>query len=139
MDRSLARPTALLAALLFLFTWTGEALGLHACPHHSGVPGAHAAVAGEAASSGGHASHAAVHRPDDDHGSAPAGGSGHETCTCQGSCPSAPGAALPPSSEAGPAALAAASAARTAWAKVAVRALHLPFVLPYGQAPPLQG
>src|SRR5215213_5249677 len=53
------RLTALLAALVFLFTWTGDALGLQPCPHHSSVPGAVAHASAEHAGHAAGADHAA--------------------------------------------------------------------------------
>jgi len=122
------RLTALLAVALFLFTWTGEALGMHACPHHDAV--AHGAVAHGAAHAG---HHAAQHdAPAPEHGD-------RHACTCQGTCPSATGGALPATAEA---------AVRVAPASVAAEMVPdagtiiprlVPFFLPYGQGPPLLG
>ncbi len=54
MHRSLVhRLTGWLVATLLLFSWTGEALGQHACPHHDSVPGAAAHASGD----GEHAAH----------------------------------------------------------------------------------
>ena len=118
------RAAALLAVLLVLFSWTGDALGLHPCPHHSAVATA------EGGHGGGH-SHAAARdaapSPEEE---------GHAECTCVGSCPA--GVALSV-----PAASSAVAAAPLARAEVSLRAAgtelpdrFLPHVLPYGQAPP---
>lgn len=124
------RLSALLVTLLFLFTWTGEALGMHPCPHHDSVPGA---MAHAMTMDGGHGASASHDAP------APAEHGGHHACTCQGSCPSAAGGALPARAEAAvrvaPASVAAAPRGE---AKTVVPRL-VPFFLPYGQAPPLLG
>jgi hypothetical protein len=116
---------------LFLFTWTGEALGMHACPHHDAV--AHGMPAGGAAAHAGHHAAAPEHdAPGPEHG-------GRHASTCQGTCPSASGGALP---------AAAGATVRVAPASVAAKAApdagsivprFVPFFLPYGQGPPLLG
>jgi hypothetical protein len=138
VSRSLPhRLTALLAAVFFLFSWTGEALGQHACPHHSQVPGAaaHAAAEHGHAGHGRHAAEAAGH----DHGWPAAPAAEHGACTCQGTCPSAAADAPP---VAGDASLRVAPASvREARPddRAAVPARLAPFFLPYGQAPPVLG
>lgn len=155
MDRSLFRRSfAVLAAAVSLLSWSGDALGYHPCPHHSGVPGAEHAHAGasdaaasEHAGAGGHAEHGApgapYPRPDADpdrdypKDSAPAHDTDHGSCTCEGGCPSSPGAPEPVSSAA------ELRVAFTPDEPRAVPAVHRPsslldpFFLPYGQAPPL--
>lgn len=125
-----SRFSALLAALLLLFGWTGDAVGLHPCPHHSAVP---APVASE------HGGHAADHG--DSAASArsdrtPADHREHGACTCVGNCPA--GVALPvfaaPRCD-------AAAVQPTAAPSLADRGTGLPdrfphFALPYGLAPP---
>ena len=126
------RFVALMAAVLFLFTWTGEALGAHACPHHDAVPGAPATMQGMAHA--GH--HPAAHAPHDV--PAPEHADAH-ACTCQGKCPSVAGGALPTSDET---ALRVAPAAIRAQAAPRVERIVptlVPFFLPYGQAPPTLG
>ena len=146
MDRTLpSRLTALLAAVLFLFSWTGDALGWHACPHHSSVPGPHArAVVEDAADHGAHGGHQAA-APDaasdaehggDSHDSEPGGAHG---CTCTGTCPSAIGGAVPTVTDAG--LRVAPASIRDARPDDSADVLPrlVPFFLPYGQAPPLLG
>ena len=119
------RFSALLAALLLLFTWTGDAVGLHPCPHHSAV----ARAGGGPAAPAGHGAHV-------EHDPAPADHGAHGGCTCVGCCPA--GVALPvfaaPCREGG-ALLPAVSVA------LMDRGTGLPdrvppFTLPYGLAPP---
>lgn len=127
------RLTALLAAALFLFTWTGEALGMHACPHHDAVPGAMRLAHAAMAHGGGH--HAA--QPSHD---APAPGHGERhACTCQGTCPSATGGALPAHAQASVRVAPAAIAAAPRHDAGAILPRLVPFFLPYGQGPPLLG
>ncbi|MET0399372.1 MAG: hypothetical protein ABW277_21460 [Longimicrobiaceae bacterium] len=136
MKRSAAnRFSALLAALLLLFTWTGDAVGLHPCPHHSAVAragGGPAAGAGH----GAHPEHDPAASAAAEHDRAPADHGAHGGCTCVGCCPA--GVALPvfavPFCDVGDAVPAASVA-------VADRGTGLPdrfppFVLPYGLAPP---
>ncbi|HYH82875.1 MAG TPA: hypothetical protein VEX86_23985 [Longimicrobium sp.] len=123
------RSTALLALLFFLFTWTGEALGVHGCPHHDAVPAAAAAQAEH----GHHGMQAGEHdAPAPEHGDSHA-------CTCQGTCPSVIGGALPPVGDSwrrvAPAAVSQAAAPRAA----SIVPRLVPFFLPYGQAPPPLG
>lgn len=143
VHRSLHRLTALLVAALLLFSWTGEALGQHACPHHDSVPGAaaHASDDGDHAAHAGHAVHEAASEAERDHDRAPISESDHqhEACTCLGTCPSAAVEATPPDPDAGLRVV-------PAWVREAradqaslVPLQHLPFFLPYGQAPPLLG
>lgn len=118
------RFSALLAALLLLFTWTGDAAGLHPCPHHSAVPAEQEHAAG------------AHHAHDADPG-APAGhGADHGACTCAGSCLG--GAALPAlDAVPGEVPLAAAPGRYAAAPDAAgLPDRFPPFVLPYGHAPP---
>ncbi|HEX8906599.1 MAG TPA: hypothetical protein VF771_17240 [Longimicrobiaceae bacterium] len=127
------RLTALLAVVLFLFTWTGEALGMHACPHHDSVSAPLRVAHGAMAHGGGH--HAA--QPSHD-APAPEHGDRH-ACTCQGTCPSATGGALPVSAgtavRVAPASVAAAPRADAG----SIVPRLVPFFLPYGQGPPLLG
>jgi hypothetical protein len=133
VQRTLAhRLTALLVAALFLFTWTGEALGAHACPHHDAVSGAQAM----AHSDGGHGHHAAVHASHD--APAPQHADSH-ACTCQGTCPSVASGALPATDAAS---LRVAPASVTDAPAPRADGLHprlVPFFLPYGQGPPRVG
>ena len=129
------RLSALVAAAFFLLSWGGEALGQHGCPHHSGVPGqaAHAEDASQ-----GHAEHHAA-AEDGHHAPSPVPADGHQSCTCQGTCPSAAGVALPAAPKDGiPVAAERADASLGAAPQAAV-ALRIPFFLPYSQAPPLVG
>ncbi|HEU4558774.1 MAG TPA: hypothetical protein VFS20_13030 [Longimicrobium sp.] len=123
------RLTALLALAFFLFTWTGEALGAHGCPHHDAVPGA---AAMDASHDGHHGAQARHDAPAPEHAE-------NHGCTCQGSCPSVAGGAVPNASDAvlrvAPAFVANASAPRTD----AIVPRLIPFFLPYGQGPPLLG
>ena len=139
MTRSLPhRLAALVAAALFLFSWGGEALGQHGCPHHSGVPGraAHA----EDVSSG----HAAHHPAESTaqagrDGPVPAPADSHQACTCQGTCPSAAGVALPAvAKDAVPLAVRQGRAPLGSAPQIAA-SRWIPFFLPYGQAPPTVG
>lgn len=129
MQRTFAhRLTALLALAFFLFTWTGEALGAHGCPHHDAVPGAAQAQAQH----GHHGAHAQHDAPATEHGD-------RHACTCQGSCPSVAGGAVPTAVDA-VLRVAPASVARAAAPRVdAIVPLLVPFFLPYGQGPPLLG
>ncbi|HET7230572.1 MAG TPA: hypothetical protein VFJ16_11255 [Longimicrobium sp.] len=133
MQRTLAhRLTALLALAFFLFTWTGEALGAHRCPHHDSVPGK-VASARQAASHGHHGAAQGSHdAPAPEHGDTHA-------CTCTGSCPSVSGGAIPSASDAvlrvAPASVREAAAPRV---ETIVPQL-VPYFLPYGQGPPLLG
>jgi hypothetical protein len=126
------RLTALLALTLFLFTWTGEALGQHGCPHHDAVPGM--AVAAEMP---GHGHHGAAHGQKHDV-PAPEHAENH-ACTCQGTCPSVASGALPAPADAilrvAPAIVAQAAAPRVD--RIAPRLV--PFFLPYSQGPPQLG
>jgi len=123
------RFSALLAALLLLFTWTGDAVGLHPCPHHSAV----ARAGGGPAEHGAHAAHgaaAAEHdRPPADHGA-------HGGCTCVGCCPA--GVALPvfaaPCLDVAIVLPAASVASIDRGTGLPDR--FPPFTLPYGLAPP---
>lgn len=129
-----SRFSALLAALLLLFTWTGDAVGMHPCPHHSAVPGAAGGHA--AAAPAEHAAHAAHGSTAAEHDRAPAAHGAHGGCTCVGCCPA--GMALPvfaaPCCEA--AAPAAAAAAVLLDRGTGLPDRFPPFVLPYGLAPP---
>jgi len=126
------RLTALFALAFFLFTWTGEALGAHRCPHHDSVPGK-AAVAQHTDAHAHHgATHAGHHAPAPEHGD-------RHACTCQGSCPSVAGGALPASEDAvvrvAPASVREAAAPRVE----SIVPQLVPFFLPYAQGPPLLG
>lgn len=131
VQRSFAhRLTALLALVFFLFSWTGEALGQHGCPHHDSVPGKVAASPAHGHHGGAHSGH---HAP-----AAPEHADKH-ACTCNGSCPSAAAGALPVGDHAvlrvAPATVREASAQRI---ETIVPQL-VPFFLPYAQGPPLLG
>lgn len=132
MQRTLAhRLAALLALAFFLFTWTEEALGAHGCAHHDAVPGRVAAA--HPAAHGHHgAAHARHGAPASEHGD-------RHACTCQGTCPSVSGGALPATAEAvvrvAPPHVAAAAAPRVD--RLVPRLV--PFFLPYGQGPPSLG
>lgn len=125
------RFSALLAALLLLFTWTGDAVGLHPCPHHSAVVRAD----GGAAAPAGHGAHA-EHAAAAEHDRAPAAHGAHGGCTCVGCCPA--GVALPTFAaacrEAGVVVPAAPVASVDRGAGLPDR--FPPFTLPYGLAPP---
>ena len=123
------RLTALLALVLFLFTWTGEALGMHRCPHHDAVP-----AASHAAAHGGH--HGAA-QPSHD-AQAPEHGDRH-ACTCQGTCPSATGGALPTVADAAVRVAPEHVASAPRQDAGAITPRLVPFFLPYGQGPPLLG
>lgn len=132
-----SRFSALAAALLLLFAWTGDAVGLHPCPHHSAVPvaGGHVPAAAVADHGGhmGHGASAAAAR----HGAAPADHAEHGACTCVECCPA--GVSLPvfaaPRCDAAPA-LATTAAASPAAREAGLPDRFPPFVLPYGLAPP---
>lgn len=134
VQRTLAhRLTALLALAFFLFTWTEEALGAHGCAHHDAISGKVAA-----AHPAEHAHHGAAHgrhqqdAPDASHGD-------QHACTCQGTCPSVSGGALPAMADAvvrvAPPHVATAAAPRVD----RINPRLVPFFLPYGQGPPLLG
>jgi hypothetical protein len=132
VQRTLAhRLTALLALVFFLFSWTGEALGQHGCPHHDSVPGK-AAVAQSPAHAHHGGAHAGHHAPAPEHADTHA-------CTCQGSCPSVGAGAIPAADDAvlrvAPASVRQAAAPRV---ETIVPRLA-PFFLPYSQGPPLVG
>lgn len=143
VHRSFAhRLTALLALLVFLFGWTGEALGQHACPHHDMVQGA-AAMSAKVAMhhGGGHAMHHGAPDASMRGGGAPAPHSAaeHDACTCQGTCPSAFADAAPARADATPRVVPAAICAARADEPRTLPQLLSPFFLPYGQAPPSLG
>ena len=74
------RLLALLGALLFLFSRTGEALGAHACPHHGLHGAASATEHGSPATGHGHPGGA-------EHAAEPTAPSEHAgPCTCAGPC-----------------------------------------------------
>jgi len=134
VQRTLAhRLTALLALAFFLFTWTGEALGAHGCAHHDAVAGM--AAAAQPAAHGHHGAAHEQHRQG-------APGTGHgdrHACTCQGTCPSVSGGALPPAADA-VLRVAPPSTGRAAAPRVdRIVPRLVPFFLPYGQGPPLLG
>jgi hypothetical protein len=106
---------------LHLSAWTGDALGVHPCPHHSGLP---AAVEQGAHHAGNHA-----------HGKAPAGHGAHDVCTCVSACPSAAPALLPDAAPAFQAAVVDHHAAPASPAEALLSSTR-PYILPYGQAPP---
>jgi hypothetical protein len=167
VHRSLVhRLTGWLVATLLLFSWTGEALGQHSCPHHDSVPGAaaHASGDGEHAAHGmaAHGVESAHHvdsaqdldsahdvdsaheiasEADQDHDGAPGAESEHQhdSCTCLGSCPSATAEVFPPDPDAGLRVVPSWVRQARADDASAVTLLLLPFFLPYGQAPPLLG
>lgn len=121
------RFSALVAALLVLFAWTGDAVGLHPCPHHSALP-----TAADTADAGAADEDHGAHAPDPaDHGE-------HGACTCVGCCPA--GAALPAFAAAlrETPILDGAPPSSLAGRATDLPARFPPFVLPYGQAPPLR-
>ncbi len=129
------RFSALLAALLLLFTWTGDAVGLHPCPHHSAVVRAGGGPAARAGH-GAHAEHGPAAAAAAEHDRAPADHGAHGGCTCVGCCPA--GVALPVFAascrEAGAVVPAAPVASLDRGAGLPDR--FPPFTLPYGLAPP---
>jgi hypothetical protein len=142
------RAAALLWALAFVLVTVGEGFGLHPCPHHGAaaadvVGGAdvHAADHG-----GGHAaSPAHSHAPSGGaHTTAPAtehdpGQSHSGPCTCGSACQAGAGAAIPPATQAAPAAPEN-TASQAAWFQAATPVrLRPPHFLPFAQAPPHQG
>jgi len=133
VQRTLAhRLTALLALAFFLFTWTGEALGAHRCPHHDSVPGKAAAMQHAASHAHHGAAHAGHNAPAPEHGD-------NHACTCQGSCPSVAGGALP-SDDHAVLRVVPASVRRAAAPRVeSIVPQLVPFFLPYAQGPPLLG
>lgn len=144
MDRTFRkRALALLVVAISLFGWTGEALGTHACPHHSYIEGVHGAAAPEDAVHGAeHAHHAEAAHPTedgssaDDDRSAPAEHPDHSTCTCQGGCPVTAGGALPAAREVQLPPVVLADRAAPTFAASPLVARLAPHVLPYGHAPP---
>lgn len=145
MSRSPAhRLAALLAPVFLLFTGTGEALGMHPCPHHSYIEGA-AAGAPVSEPASGHGEHGAAHAEhpappaaaDGDHHAAadPAEHPEHGTCTCLGGCPPL-GLALPSGEGVEIAVPAPADVLRVRPEGERPNASPIPFVLPYGHAPP---
>ena len=123
MTRTSSQRLAIFVVMaLHLFAWTGDALGVHPCPHHSGIP---AALMQPAMEHGGH----------HDHGKAPAGHGTHDVCTCVSACPSSAPALLP---DAAPALQVAVVEQHPAPAHRAESVLSRtrPYLLPYGQAPP---
>lgn len=125
MNRSPAsRLTALLAAVLFFLAWGGEAVGVHACPHHAGV---HQAQGGMDHMEGAH--HDAGTKAD-----APQ----HGECTCVSGCPSVAGSLLPVDVDAVGIQVAVALIGARPFPPVESSApLVPPYFLPYAQAPPL--
>ena len=130
MTKDTRRGAAILAALLLVLASLGTALGVHPCPHHDGASAAggvpDAGPAGEHGSGSGHGHDAG----------AAAGSEAHGPCTCVGQCqvgaaPSIPAPAVGrdlPTPPAAPHALLPAPALP--------RASIVPFVLPWGNAPP---
>jgi hypothetical protein len=134
VPRTLAhRLTALLALAFFLFTWTEEAVGAHGCAHHDAIPGR--AMAAHPAA---HGHHGGSHGQPGHHAPAPGHGDRH-ACTCQGTCPSVAGGALPTAADevlrVAPVSVATATAPRMD--RILPRLA--PFFLPYGQGPPVLG
>jgi hypothetical protein len=133
VERSFSRRLfALLIAFVFLFSWAGDALGYHPCPHHSWIAGAEQAHA-----SGDHAHHAAAVLASADDGEAPHAGqpAEHGACTCSGGCPSIADAPLEPSNDLRVASTPGEASHFGATERPGRR--FDPFFLPYGQAPPL--
>jgi hypothetical protein len=126
-----SRFSALVAALLVLFTWTGDAVGLHPCPHHSAVPAAAAPEHG-----GGHAADHGASAAAARHDPSSADHAEHGACTCVGCCPA--GVALPvfaaPCCDASP--VLPASPPVSADPGTGLPDRFPPFFLPYGLAPP---
>jgi|GEM_PF-521781 len=134
------RFSAFLAALLLLFTWTGDAVGLHPCPHHAPAPVEERG--GDPAGHGGHAAHG-ERSAHEGHGGAAARADApahpaddHGACTCAGSCLG--GAALPVLFETFGAAPDAYAPGRPSVVPdaAALPDRFPPFLLPYGHAPP---
>ena len=81
------RLVGLWALCFFLLSWSVEAAGVHACPHHTRIaPDAAQDVAA-------HDHHA------DPAPATPAHPGEHGGCTCESGCPSVGGASLPPAAE----------------------------------------
>ncbi|MDB4951814.1 MAG: hypothetical protein JWM27_4463 [Gemmatimonadetes bacterium] len=132
--RASLRPAALLVALLFLLSWAGDSLGFHPCPHHDLLAAAHAA----GMEHGGTHAHAAGHHD----ASSPAAPShqGHDgPCTCLSYCCSAAPAMLSGVPAVQFAALLVHPHHAPAADAASARPRLLPYVLPYGQAPPSAG
>jgi len=123
VNRTPAQRFAILLVMAFhLFAWTGDVLGVHPCPHHSGLDAAAMA----------HAQPGAAHHG---HDKAPAGHDGHDACTCVSACPSITPALLPRTATAFSATVAVHHAAAPA-AGPSLLSRSRPYLLPYGQAPP---
>ena len=139
------RAAALLATVLFLFAWSGDAFGYHPCAHHSALAphvGAHAeshaAPAPAAAAHDAHAGHHASPAPATETGAeraAPADAPHDGACLCVGGCPVA-GASLPSSVEIAVATLDEADASPQHDAPAALLPRLRPHVLPFAQGPP---
>jgi hypothetical protein len=117
------RMVGLWALCILLLSWSTEAMGVHACPHHARI--GTAAVAAEA-----HGHHGAP-------GRAPAEHDEHRGCTCASGCPASGYAPLARTGDAVGAPLGIDGDASIAPASGDTPRLHSePFFLPYGQAPP---
>jgi hypothetical protein len=123
VNRTPAQRIAILFVMAFhLFAWTGDALGVHPCPHHSAFDAA--AMHHGQARTAGHG-----------HGHAPAGQDGHDACTCVSACPSVTPALLPRADATFAADVVTHHAAPPA-AGPSLLSRSRPYLLPYAQAPP---
>jgi hypothetical protein len=128
------RAAALLAAVLFVFAWAGDAFGYHPCAHHSALAPHVGAAASPSAADGGHDAHAGHYASPEGPGtSAPAAHDG--ACLCVGGCPVA-GASLPAGAEVAVAPVADTSEPRPLASPAAGLPRFRPHVLPFAQAPP---
>jgi hypothetical protein len=139
------RAAALLATVLFVFAWSGDAFGYHPCAHHSAL-GPHAAASAppHAAPGDGHAGSHEAHAVAPDghsaHPAAPATSSSEAAehdgaCLCVGGCPVA-GASLPAGTEIAVSAPEEGAPSTVPPAPAARLPRHRPHVLPFAQGPP---
>lgn len=112
--------------MLLLLTGSGDAFGVHACPHHDAVSQAAMAQAGHAGMHG----HGAGH-------DAPADAEDHGACTCLGACFTATAAPLPRAVLLPVARVVSVSTPATSTVALPRRG-RLPYVLPYATAPPVR-
>lgn len=126
MTRLPKRLAGLWALCFFLLSWSVEAAGVHACPHHTriGRP-ATAAVTGD--------------HHHGDHAPAPASHEQHGGCTCESGCPSTSGATLPRAAEIALPVVAPVDAVPLEPATDAPAPHHFAHFLPFAQAPPILG
>ena len=130
MNRTLStRFVALFVAMLFLLNGAESAFGMHECPHHDLVveSGSAQATHGSTHDMAGMDGHSSPHS---DH-SAP--------CTCQGACQMGSAAALPEIAVVAPSATILIVEVPSLGAEVLRARHHVPFFLPYSQAPPRVG